>query len=84
VALPAATWCCGGREADWIRQWVSEEDEDGRKVRRGIGVASGDAGSFITYNNQGPRGNVPGLTHLRQRRASVCLCPGGAQSRVRC
>lgn len=34
---------------DWLRMWVHEQDEAGNPVRRGFGVATGDAGAFINW-----------------------------------
>lgn len=33
----------------WIKMWKFQQDEDGNPVRRGFGVATGDAGNFINW-----------------------------------
>lgn len=33
----------------WLRMWVFQQDESGNPVRRGFGVATGDAGAFINW-----------------------------------
>eukprot|EP01043_Picozoa_sp_COSAG02_P024183 COSAG02_NODE_1314_length_13316_cov_55.343800_7_plen_478_part_00 len=49
-----------------VRMWVLQQDEDGRSVRRGFGVATGDAGAFINWVGDGFDPLFPscrGLTH---------------------
>lgn len=60
VTSSAERWVCGGREREWVVQWIESRDASGQRVQRGYGIASGEAGAFLVHNNQGPTGNQPG------------------------
>jgi hypothetical protein len=54
----------------WVRMWVLQQDEDGHPVRRGFGVATGDAGAFINWVGDGFKPFSPpyrwDMIHMRQ------------------
>ena len=56
VVASATSTGQGGQEANpvllalsWVRMWMLQQDEHGDFVRRGFGVATGDAGTFISW-----------------------------------
>eukprot|EP01043_Picozoa_sp_COSAG02_P001760 COSAG02_NODE_38_length_48090_cov_107.207060_7_plen_389_part_00 len=44
--MDAKTFAAGGMEAQWVRMWQCEEDEDGQPVRRGYGFPLSTGGKF--------------------------------------